>query len=133
MLLSQCKIINLPQVADLRGNLTYIEELRQIPFKFKRVYYLYDIPGGSERGGHAHKKLHQVLIALSGSFDVIIHNGVKKKKISLNSPLKALHITPMIWRELKNFSSGAVCLVLASDYYKESDYYRDFKVFKESI
>ncbi|MDC6486943.1 FdtA/QdtA family cupin domain-containing protein [Methylophilaceae bacterium] len=133
MSIKECKLLEFPKISDPRGNLTFIEELRHIPFKFKRVYYLYDVPGGSERGGHAHKNLHQILISLSGSFDVVIHDGIKQKKIQLNSPSKGLYIKPMIWRELKNFSSGAVCFVLASDTYIESDYYRDFEIFKKNI
>ena len=133
MPIKECKLLEFPKISDPRGNLIFIEELRHVPFKFKRVYYLYDVPGGSKRGGHAHKNLHEILISLSGSFDVVIHDGIKQKKIQLNSPSKGLYIKPMIWRELKNFSSGAVCLVLASDTYIESDYYRDFEIFKKNI
>lgn len=124
-----CEIIELPKITDRRGNLSVIEG-ETAPFEIKRVYYLYDIPGGSKRGGHAHKNLHQFLIALSGSFDVVLKDGTKNKKIILNNPNIGLLIKPGIWRELENFSSGAVCLVLASDLYDEDDYIRNLKEFK---
>lgn len=124
-----CKKIELPKITDRRGNLSVIEG-EVAPFEIKRVYYLYDIPGGSKRGGHAHKKLHQFLIALSGSFDVVLKDGTDNKKIVLNRPNVGLLIKPGIWRELENFSSGAVCLVLASDLYDEDDYIRNLKEFK---
>lgn len=129
MSLDKCQIINLPRIADERGNLSFIEGGRHIPFSFKRVYYLYDVPGGAERGGHAHKALNQFIIAISGSFDVVLDDGKSKKRIHMNRSFYGLHITPMIWRELDNFSSGSVCLVLASDFFDESDYYRDYKEF----
>ena len=128
-IINNCIIIEIPKIEDYRGNLAVIEE-DVIPFEVKRVYYLYDIPAGSSRGGHAHKVLSQFLIALSGSFDVIIKNNGIEKRITLNNPSKGLLITPGNWRELENFSSGAVCLVLASDVYCENDYIRDFEVFK---
>ena len=127
-MIENCKIVELPKIADARGNLTFIEE-DHIPFEIKRVYYLYDVPGGSERGGHAHKALHQLIIALSGSFDVEIDDGATKKTFTLNRPYEGLYICPGIWRELKNFSSGSVCLVLASNLYSEDDYYRDYDQF----
>jgi dTDP-4-dehydrorhamnose 3,5-epimerase-like enzyme len=129
-MIDQCKIIKLPKITDPRGNLTFIESQNQIPFHIQRVYYLYDVPGGAERGGHAHKELHQLIVAISGSFDVILDDGCEKKKIHLNRPYEALYVCPMIWRELNNFSSGSVCLVLASNQYTEDDYYRDYNEFK---
>jgi hypothetical protein len=129
-MIDQCKIIKLPKITDPRGNLTFIESQNQIPFHIQRVYYLYDVPGGAERGGHAHKELHQLIVAISGSFDVILDDGCEKKKIHLNRPYEALYVCPMIWRELNNFSSGSVCLVLASNHYTEDDYYRDYNEFK---
>jgi hypothetical protein len=125
MNLESCKLIDLPKVADPRGNLTFVEGGRHVPFEIKRVYYLYDVPGGAERGGHAHKALHQLVIAMSGSFDVILDDGYEKKRIHLNRSYIGLYICPMIWREIDNFSSGSVCMVLASNLYDESDYYRD--------
>lgn len=116
---------------DGRGNLSVIEK-NILPFEIKRVYYLYDVPSDSKRGGHAHKKLYQCLIALSGSFDVVIDDATHKKTISLNKPNIALFIPNGIWRELENFSSGSVCLALVSEVYNESDYIRDYEIFKLS-
>lgn len=121
-----CHIVELPKISDPRGNLTFIEANRHIPFDIQRVYYLYDVPGGAERGGHAHKGLHQLIIAMSGSFDVVLDDGNQKKRIHLNRSYNGLYICPMIWRELDNFSSGSVCMVLASNQYDESDYYREY-------
>ena len=121
-----CKIIDLPKIADARGNLTFVEGGNQIPFDIQRVYYLYDVPGGAERGGHAHKALHQLIIAMSGSFDVVLDDGVNKKRVHLSRSYRGLYVCPMIWRELDNFSSGSVCMVLASNKYSEEDYYRDY-------
>ena len=129
MALSKCRIISLPIVTDARGNLTFVEGGRHIPFDIARVYYLYDVPGGAERGGHAHKQLHQLVIAMSGSFDVLLDDGREKKRIHLNRSYNGLYICPMVWRELDNFSSGSVCMVLASHRYDESDYYRDYAEF----
>ena len=129
MPLSECKLLDFPKITDPRGNLTFIEGLGHIPFEIKRVYYLYDVPGGSLRGGHAHKALEQIIIALSGSFDVLLDDGGKKEIYRLNSPSKGLLVTPMVWRELNNFSSGSVCLVLASEHFSEEDYYRDYSQF----
>jgi hypothetical protein len=125
MNLKDCRIIDLPKIAEARGNLTFVEGGRHVPFEIKRVYYLYDVPGGAARGGHAHKALHQLIIAMSGSFDVILDDGYEKKRIHLNRSYMGLYICPMIWREIDNFSSGSVCMVLASNFYEESDYYRD--------
>jgi dTDP-4-dehydrorhamnose 3,5-epimerase-like enzyme len=124
-----CKIIDLPKIQDARGNLTFVESNNHIPFDIQRVYYLYDVPGGSARGGHAHKELHQLIIAMSGSFDVVLDDGKNKKTIHLARSYYGLYVCPMIWRELDNFSSGSVCMVLASNKYGESDYYRDYAEF----
>ena len=124
-----CKGIDLPKINDPRGNLTFVEGGNQIPFDIQRVYYLYDVPGGAERGGHAHKGLHQLIIAMSGSFDVVLDDGANKKRVHLNRSYSGLYVCPMIWRELDNFSSGSVCMVLASNKYDEEDYYRDYAEF----
>jgi dTDP-4-dehydrorhamnose 3,5-epimerase-like enzyme len=129
MELSKCQMVDLPKISDPRGNLTFIEGQRHVPFDIRRVYYLYDVPGGAERGGHAHKDLHQLIIAMSGSFDVVLDDGKNKKRIHLNRSYNGLYVCPMIWRELDNFSSGSVCMVLASNHYDESDYYRDYQEF----
>jgi hypothetical protein len=124
-----CKISELPRIFDARGNLTFIEGSHHIPFEIRRVYYLYDVPGGSERGGHAHKALHQLIIAMSGSFDIHLDDGYAQKTVHMNRSYNGLYVCPMIWRGLDNFSSGAVCMVLASEYYDEQDYYRDYSAF----
>lgn len=129
MSLEHCKLIELPKIGEPRGNLTFIEGQRHIPFDIKRVYYLYDVPGGAERGGHAHKDLHQLIIAMSGSFDMVLDDGKEKKRFHLNRSYYGLYVCPMIWREMDNFSSGAVCLVLASNLYDEADYYRNYDDF----
>jgi len=126
MPIKDCRIIGLPKTSDPRGNLTFIEGGQHIPFDIQRVYYLYDVPGGAERGGHAHKALSQLIIAMSGSFDVILDEGGEKKRFHLNRSYQGLYVCPMIWRELDNFSSGSVCMVLASNKYDESDYYREY-------
>jgi hypothetical protein len=131
--LLECKIIDLPKLEDPRGNLTFIEGTRHVPFSIKRVYYTYDVPGGSERGGHAHKGLHQFLIAMSGSFDIHLDDGRSKTKYHMNRSYYGLYICPMIWREIDNFSSGSVCMVLASEFYDENDYYRDHAKFIEAV
>jgi dTDP-4-dehydrorhamnose 3,5-epimerase-like enzyme len=133
MSIKKCSIINLPKIADPRGNLTFIEGGRHVPFQIQRVYYLYDTPGGAERGGHAHKGLQQLIVAMSGSFDVVLNDGQEKKRFHLNRSYYGLYVCPMIWRELDNFSSGSVCMVLASNYYDESDYYRDFQEFVKAL
>ncbi len=133
MSLKKCRIIEFPKIHDRKGNLTFVEGRRHVPFPIKRVYYLYDVPGGAERGGHAHKKLREVLIAMSGSFDVILDDGTEKRRFHLNRSYQGLFIPPMVWRELDNFSSGAVCLALASELYTESDYYRQFARFKRAL
>lgn len=128
-----CKLMELPKISDPRGNLTFVESDRHIPFSIHRVYYLYDVPGGAERGGHAHKDLHQLIVAMSGSFDVHLDDGFRKKTISLNRSYQGLYVCPYIWRELDNFSSGAVCMVLASNFYDESDYFRDYSEFLAKV
>lgn len=133
MSLAQCKILDFPRIQDPRGNLTVIETIHHIPFEIKRVYYLYDVPGGAVRAGHGHKKLEQLIIAMSGSFDVTLEDGVDKKKYHLNRSYCGLYIPSMIWREIDNFSSGSVCMALASDYYDESDYFRDYQEFLEVV
>ena len=127
--IEQCVIIDLPKISDARGNLTFIEANRHVPFAIERVYYIYDVPGGSERGGHAHRGLHQLIIAMSGSFDVVLDDGANKTRIHLNRSYFGLYVCPMIWRELENFSSGSVCMVVASNRYDEADYYRDYEEF----
>lgn len=126
MNIANCRMIDLPKISDPRGNLTFVEGGRHVPFDIRRVYYLYDVPGGAERGGHAHKDLQQLIIAMSGSFDVLLDDGQSKKRIHLNRSYSGLYVCPMIWRELDNFSSGSVCMVLASNPYDESDYYREY-------
>ncbi|HXF67600.1 MAG TPA: FdtA/QdtA family cupin domain-containing protein [Burkholderiales bacterium] len=133
MSIKDCRIIELPKIQDNRGNLTFIEAGRHAPFEIKRVYYLYDVPGGASRAGHGHKKLHQLMIAMSGSFDVTLDDGRERKLFHLNRSYYGLYIPPMLWRDLDNFSSGAVCLVLASDYYDESDYFRDHDEFLRAV
>jgi hypothetical protein len=129
MALTDCRIIELPRIQDPRGNLTFIEGHQHIPFEIRRVYYLYDVPGGAERGAHGHKALQQLVVAMSGSFDIHLDDGRERKVFHMNRSYFGLYICPMIWRELTNFSSGAVCMALASDYYAESDYYRDYQQF----
>jgi len=124
-----CKIIKIGKSHTEKGNLTVVENNRTIPFEVKRIYYLYDVPAGESRGGHAHKDLYQYIIAASGSFEVVLDDGIQKKKVFLNKPYEALYIVPGIWRELENFSSGSVCMVLASSEYSEADYIREFSDF----
>ena len=122
-----------PKIPEPRGNLSFIEGGHHVPFGIARVYYLYDVPGGESRGGHAHKALHQVIIAINGSFNVEIDDGLNKKSIQLCRANEGLYIVPGIWRELTNFTSGSVCLVLASRPYEESDYYRDYGQFLDAV
>ena len=129
MNINLCKMIDLPKISDPRGNLTFVEGGSQIPFDIQRVYYLYDVPGGAERGGHALKDSHQFIIAMSGSFDVVLDDGKNKKRVHMNRSYNGLYVCPMIWRELDNFSSGAVLMVLASNKYTEADYYREYADF----
>ena len=129
--ISDCKLLKIPKIEDPRGNLSVIEN-DVIPFPIKRVYYLYDVPSAAERGGHSHIEQQEFLIALSGSFDVILNDGNDQKKITLNKPFEGLLISNGIWRELKNFSSGSVCLVIASDVFKEEDYIREYEDYLKS-
>jgi dTDP-4-dehydrorhamnose 3,5-epimerase-like enzyme len=133
MSVQDCYIADLPKICDPRGNLTFVESNRHVPFEIKRVYYTYDVPGGSERGGHAHKQLRQLVIAMSGSFDVVLDDGVQKQRFHLNRSYFGLYVCPMIWREIDNFSSGSVCMVLASELYDETDYYRDYDAFIRAL
>jgi len=133
MSIDNCKIINLPKISDVRGNLSFIEEGQHFLFEIKRVYYLYDVPAASERGSHAHKDLHQFIVAMSGSFDIVLDDGKEKKKFHLDQPCDGLYVCPMMWRKLDNFSSGAVCVVLASEHYDEADYIRNYNEFIEMV
>jgi dTDP-4-dehydrorhamnose 3,5-epimerase-like enzyme len=132
MSIDHVRIIELPKICDPRGNLTFIEGGRHVPFSIARVYYVYDVPGGSERGGHAHRQLEQLIVAMSGSFDIVLDDGRVKRRYHLNRSYYGLYVPPMVWREIDNFSSGSVCMVLASDIYREDDYFRDRRVFLES-
>lgn len=129
MKVADAKIIDIPKIEDRRGNLSVVEEFKNVPFHIARAYWLYDVPAGAMRGGHAHKRLKQLLIALSGSFTVTLDDGLEKRKILLNRPYQGLLIETGIWRTIDDFSSGAVCLVLASELYDESDYIYDYKEF----
>lgn len=126
-----CKVLPFPKIENRAGNITPLQNGIEIPFDIRRVYYLYDIPAGETRGGHAHKELEQIVIAVSGSFDVTLDDGKNIKTISLNRPYLGLYLLPGIWREISNFSSGAICLVLASEIYDEGDYIRDYRSFQE--
>ena len=129
--ISKCRVVYLPIVLDVRGNLTFIEQNEHVPFEIKRIYYLYDVPGGESRGGHAHKDLEQFIVAANGSFDVILDDGHNKERHHMNRSYYGLYLPNMIWRELDNFSSGSVCLVLASELYNEDDYIRNYEKFYE--
>jgi hypothetical protein len=131
--IESCQLVQLPKISDPRGNLTFIEAGKHIDFDIKRVFYLYDVPGGAERAGHALKMCHQFLIAMSGSFDVVLDDGYQKKRFHLNRSYYGIYIAPMVWRELENFSSGSVCMALASTFYDASDYYRDYEEFLASV
>jgi hypothetical protein len=121
-----CNIIHLPKIQNIAGNITPITSNDNIPFKIKRIFYLYDIPGGESRGAHGHKELEQFVIAASGSFDITVDDGKNKRTVILNRPYLGLHLRPGTWNELSNFSSGAICLVLTSDFYNENDYLREY-------
>jgi len=125
-----CSIIHFPKIHNRAGNITPLQNGIEVPFDVKRIYYLYDIPGGESRGAHAHRQLQQLIVAASGSFDVTIDDGTNKKTIHLNRPYYGLHLLPGMWRDLSNFSSGAICLVLASHEYDVHDYIRDYDQFK---
>ena len=131
-MISKVKILNFPKIEDTRGNLTFLEENKHIPFKIKRSYWIYDVPGGQLRGGHAYKRLHEVFIALSGSFDVKLSDGENEKTYTLNRSYYGLYVPNKIWRSLENFSTNALCLILASDFYNEEDYIRDLSVYKKT-
>ncbi len=126
-----CSLIYLPKVGDRNGNITFVNNNREIPFDVKRVFYLYDVPGGEDRGAHAHKSCHQFLIAASGAFEVLLNDGSVQRQVQLNRPYIGLHIPPGIWASEVNFSSGSICLVLASHNYDESDYIREYEVYKQ--
>ncbi len=132
-MIENCKLIELTRITDPRGNLTFIEGGKHIPFDIRRVYYLYDVPGGATRAGHGHKTLHQLMIAMSGSFDVLLDDGHQKQKYHLNRSYYGLYICPMMWREIDNFSSGSVCMVLASEHFDEFDYYREYADFLQAV
>lgn len=129
----QAYIVELPRITDPRGNLTFIEGSHHVPFDIARVYYLYDVPGGETRGGHAHRRLEQLIIAMSGSFDVVLDDGVARRTIGLNRSYYGLYVPRMLWRELVNFSSGSVCAVLASRLYEPEDYYYDYEEFRADV
>ena len=131
-MIHDCRLLTFPKVVDQRGNLSFVEGSRHVPFGIARIYYLYDVPGGETRGGHAHRDLEQVIIAISGSFDVELDDGFEKKVFPLRRSNEGLYLSRMIWRELTNFASGSVCLVLASTLYDEGDYYRDYGAFLAS-
>lgn len=133
MALSDARIIELRRIANPKGNLTPIEAQVDVPFDIKRVYYLYDVPGGEDRGGHAHRVLHQFIVAASGSFEVVLDDGIERKSFFLNRSWYGLYVPPMSWRELTNFSSGSVSLVLASELYDELDYIRDYQQFVATV
>lgn len=133
MPLSDCRIIDLPKMTDPRGNLTFVEGQNHVPFDIRRMYYLYDVPGGADRGEHAHKALHQFVICMSGSFDLLLDDGFETQRYHLNRSYYGIYICPMIWRYLDNFSSGAVCVVLASERYDEADYIRDRQEYLRAV
>lgn len=130
--LDECALIELPKINDARGNLTFAEGLRHVPFEIRRVFYLYDVPTGESRGAHSHREQHQFLICLSGSFDVELDDGRERRTIHLNRPWRGLHVPPTIWAAEVNFDPNSVCLVLASDHYSEADYIRDYAEFRKS-
>jgi dTDP-4-dehydrorhamnose 3,5-epimerase-like enzyme len=130
MSLDMARIINLPKILDERGNLSFIEENNHIPFAIKRTYWIYDVPGGEIRGGHSYQENEELVVSLSGSFDVVLNDGITEKKISLNRSYYGLYIPKRIWRHMENFSTNSLVLVLASTDYSEEDYVRDFELFK---
>lgn len=129
MTVDDVTLVKLPKFLDTRGNLSYAENNTQIPFEIKRIYWIYDVPGGENRGGHAHKKLEQLIVAVSGSFTVTLDDGIRKRSFFLNRPYQGLYVKPGMWRELDDFSTGSVCMVLASEVYQEEDYIRDYDEF----
>ncbi|VVC76478.1 TDP-4-oxo-6-deoxy-alpha-D-glucose-3, 4-oxoisomerase [Aquicella siphonis] len=133
MTIKNCKLIHFNKIEDPRGSLTPIEAGKDIPFSIKRAYYLYDVPSGAARAGHAHKALEQIVLAISGSFDVVVKDGNESYRYHLNRPYIGLYLPNMVWREVDNFSAGAVCFVLASQHYDESDYYRDYESYLKAF
>lgn len=133
MSIESCKVIELPKIQDPRGNLTFVESNRHVPFDIKRVFYLYDVPGGETRAGHALRTCYQLVCAVMGSFDVVLDDGASRRTFQLNRAYQAILIPPAVWRELENFSSGAVCLVLASENYNEAGYYREYDEFLRAV
>ncbi|MBC9070846.1 WxcM-like domain-containing protein [Thauera sp. CAU 1555] len=131
--LENVRYVELPIIHDRRGNLTFIEGNKHVPFDIRRVYYLYDVPGGAHRGGHAHRQLEQLIVAMSGSFDVVLDDGQRSRRFHMNRSFYGLYVPRMIWREIDNFSSGSVCMVLASEHYDEADYYRDYQEFRVGL
>ena len=131
--LENVRYVELPIVHDRRGNLTFIEGGRHIPFDIRRVYYLYDVPGGAHRGGHAHRNLQQLIVSMSGSFDVVLDDGTRSRRFHMNRSFYGLYVPQMIWREIDNFSSGSVCMVLASEHYDEGDYFRDYDAYRLAL
>lgn len=130
--LNKIQLVDIPKILDERGNLSFIEELNHIPFQIKRTYWIYDVPGGEVRGGHAYKTLHEFIVALSGSFDVVLDDGKTKKTYSLNRSYYGLYVPNMIWRSIENFSTNSLCMILASEKYDENDYVRDYEEFIKS-
>lgn len=133
MALSDCRIVGFPKINDPRGNLTFIEGGNHLDYDIRRVYYIYDVPGGAERGGHAHKQTRELLVAMSGSFDVVLNDGSVEQRFHLNRSHYGLYVPPMTWRHLENFSSGSVCMVLASERYTEEDYFRSYADFEAAL
>jgi dTDP-4-dehydrorhamnose 3,5-epimerase-like enzyme len=131
--IDDCKLVELPVIHNPQGNLTFIEGSKHVPFDIARVYYLYDVPGGATRGGHAHRELEQLIVATSGSLEIVLDDGSRRKGVSLNRSYVGLYLPPMTWRELVDFSSGSVCMVLASAHYDESDYIRDYNDFQSAV
>jgi hypothetical protein len=133
MTLDEVKIIQLPKILDERGNLSFFESEVQIPFSISRTYWIYDVPGGEERGGHAYKSLQEFVVALSGSFDIVLHDGQSEKRFTLNRSYMGIYIPKMIWRHMENFSTNSLALIIADQPYSEEDYIRDFNVFSQNI
>ena len=133
MSISECRIIGFPRIEDPRGNLTFVEGGNHLPYDIRRVYCLYDVPGGASRGGHAHRQTHELLVAMSGSFTVVLDDGTVTQRFTLNRSWYGLYVPPMTWRSLEDFSSGSVCMVLASERFSEADYYRDYGEFQRAL
>lgn len=127
----QCRLLDLPRMQSAAGSITPVEGGREVPFSIERVYYLYDVPGGESRGGHAHRALQQLIVSVMGSFDIVLDDGASRKTVRLDRAYQGLYVPRLIWRELINFSSGGICMVLASQPYEEADYIRDYTEFLE--